>query len=61
MRNIAFAIWMVGYSFNMSWEINNWHSYPEWTGTITDYQFTALTINLILWIGIGALLYERNN
>ena len=58
MKNIAFAIWMVGYSFNMSWDSNNWHNRPDWAGVPTSAQFLAILIGLFIWIFIGCLLYE---
>jgi hypothetical protein len=59
MRNIAFAIWMVGYSFNISWDINNWHLRGEVNGIINGTQLTAICIGWFIWIYIGVLLYER--
>jgi hypothetical protein len=59
MRNVAFAIWMVGYSFNMSYNIHQWETRLSWNGVMSASQSASLIICFSLWIIIGCLLYER--
>jgi hypothetical protein len=53
MRNIAFAIWMVGFSFNMSMDTYHMGS------PLSTSEFISSLIALATWVGIGTLLYER--
>ena len=57
---MAFAFWMVGYSFNMSWDINNWHLRGEVQDVISGTQAVSICVSLMIWVLVGALLYQTN-
>lgn len=56
MRNIAFAIWMVGFCFccNMSSYFEILRNRPY-----TDANLVADIMQCAIWVFVGALLYER--
>jgi hypothetical protein len=57
MRNIAFAIWMVGYAVVGAME-EHFYRVDYGTKDTTPLAISA-AIGLVIWIGIGKLLYEK--
>jgi hypothetical protein len=54
MRNVAFAIWMAGYAISVSIGLNNTNLDDP-----TPAQAFGAVATLVIWIGVGILLYER--
>jgi hypothetical protein len=57
MRNIAFVIWMLGYSLCSL--LHNYFIFLEGKVYSDNVVVISATINIIIWIWIGCLLYER--
>jgi len=58
MKNIAFVLWMLGWP--LTYAVNNYLGFLTYGKVNTHFSPSdrVMTLFMLIWIGVGALLYE---